>query len=135
MPNTSILTSTKKILGIEESYTAFDPDIIMHINTVFAVLTQVGIGPVAGFAIEDSTATWDAFLGTDPLLNSVKTYVYLRVRLLFDPPATSFAIEAMKEQIKEIEWRLNAYREETAWVDPTGTILPDPLLVIDGGTP
>ena len=114
----SILTSTKKVLGIDESYTAFDTDIIMHINSIFAVLTQLGIGPVEGFAISDSTATWGSFLGTDLQLNSVKTYVYLRVRLIFDPPATSFVLNAMQEQIRELEWRLSVRREETGWVDP-----------------
>lgn len=114
----SILTSTKKILGIAEDYTAFDVDVLMHINTVFSTLNQLGIGPVDGFMIEDATPTWDTFVGTDPRLNSVKSYVYLRVRMLFDPPATSYLIAAMKEQYEELEWRLNVYREGTAWVDP-----------------
>jgi hypothetical protein len=115
---TSILTSVKKVLNIDASYTAFDEDILMHINSVFATLTQLGVGPATGFAIEDDTATWDAFLGTDPRLNNVKTYVYLRVRMLFDPPATSYLIDAMTAQIRELEFRMNVYREETAWVDP-----------------
>lgn len=115
----SILTSTKKVLGIEENYEAFDEDILMHINSVFATLNQLGIGPEPGFAIEDKTATWDTFLGADLRLASVKTYMYLRVRLLFDPPATSFAIAAMKEQIIETEWRLNVVREGDSWTLPT----------------
>lgn len=130
----SILNSVKKILGIAEDYTAFDVDILMHINTVFATLNQVGVGPIEGFMIEDDTSTWDAFLGTDPRRNNVKTYVYLRVRMLFDPPATSYLIDALKDQYKELEWRMNVYREETAWVDPD----PDPIpeeSVIDGGQP
>lgn len=130
----SILTSTKKILGIDASYTAFDVDILMHINSVFSTLNQLGIGPENGFAIEDDTSTWDSFLGTDPRLNSVKTYIYLRVRLLFDPPATSFAIEAFKEQAKELEWRLNVLMEETIWVDPTQSIDEEDV-VLDGGNP
>jgi len=105
--NDSILTSTKKMVGIEADYTAFDLDIINHINTVFTVLTQLGVGPSLGFMIEDDTSTWSEFIGTDPRLNSVKTYVYLRVRLLFDPPTTSYLINAMQEQINMLEWRLN----------------------------
>lgn len=120
----SILTSTKKILGIEEEYTAYDLDIITHINSVFSTLSQLGIGPEAGFAIEDAATTWDTFLGTDPNLNAVKTYVYLRVRMLFDPPSTSYAQDSMRKQIEEIEWRLNVYREGTAWIDPTLPVLP-----------
>lgn len=115
----SILTSTKKVLGLEEDYIVFDPDILLHINSVFATLSQLGIGPPEGFAIEDETALWSEFLGNDKRLNSVKTYVYLRVRLLFDPPATSFAIESMNEQLKELEWRLNVTREGVSWVDPS----------------
>jgi hypothetical protein len=116
---TSILDSVKKTLGIDAAYTAFDEDIVMHINSVFSTLTQLGIGPETGFDISDDTATWDAFVGTDKRLNSVKSYVYLRVRLLFDPPATSYLIESLNTQRQELEWRLNAYRESTAWVDPT----------------
>lgn len=125
----SILVSTKKILGLDASYTAFDVDIIMHINSVFGTLNQLGIGPVNGFMIEDDTALWSTFIGSDLNLNAVKTYVYLRVRLLFDPPATSFHITAMENQIKELEWRLNVYRETRDWIDP---ILG---AVVDGGTP
>lgn len=117
--SSSILTSVKKVLGIAEDYEAFDVDIVMHINSVFNTLNQLGIGPENGFMIEDATSTWEDFLGEDVLLNQVKTYTCLRVRLIFDPPATSFAIDAFKEQIKELEWRMNVYREEGAWVDPT----------------
>lgn len=106
MAEPSILTSVKKMLGIDKAYTAFDIDIITHINSVLATLTQVGIGPVTGFLVEDDTDTWDALLGADPRFNIAKTYVYLRVRLLFDPPATSFAIDAINQQIREFEFRL-----------------------------
>jgi hypothetical protein len=116
---TSILTGTKKILGLAEDYTAFDHDVITHINTAFSTLTQLGVGPAVGFMIEDETAQWTDFIVDNDLqYNSVKTYVYLRVRMLFDPPATSFVIAALNEQIKELEWRLNVHREETGWVDP-----------------
>lgn len=114
----SILTSTKKILGIADDYTAFDSDIVIHINTVFTILNQLGIGPDNGFAIEDKVATWDTFLGEDLRLNSVKTYVYLRVRILFDPPTVSYLVESMRQQIQELEWRLNVQREGVSWVDP-----------------
>ena len=130
----SILKSVKKVLGIDASYTAFDLDILIHINSVFATLHQLGIGPEAGFAIEDDTALWTSFIGTDPRKNSVKTYVWLKVRMLFDPPQTSFAIDAMNAQAKELEWRINAYREGTAWTDPVST-LPPPGSVLDGGSP
>jgi hypothetical protein len=130
----SILTSTKKILGIEADYTAFDFDIITHINSAFATLTQLGVGPEDGFMIEDATPTWDAFLGTDPRLNPVKQYVYLRVRAVFDPPQSSYAVEAMKEQIREHEWRLNVHMEQSIWTDPTVSVpTDDEEVVLDGG--
>lgn len=114
----SILISIKKILGLAESDTSFDIDVLLHVNSVFSTLNQIGIGPDEGFMIEDATTTWDAFIGTDPRLSSVKTYVYLRVRLLFDPPGTSFAIESMNKQLTELEWRLNVHREGESWTDP-----------------
>lgn len=129
----SILTSTKKILGITEDYTAFDPDITTHINTAFSTLTQLGVGPAAGFMIEDETAVWDDFLvfADDLEYNAIKSYVYLRVRLLFDPPTTSFTITAFDDQRKELEWRLNVHREETEWTDPD----PPPPYPDNGGDP
>lgn len=114
----SILKSTKKILGLETEYTVFDLDIITHINTAFSTLNQLGVGPVDGFMIEDDTAEWADFLEDETKINSVKTYVYLKVRLLFDPPTTSFAITAYEKQLSELEWRLNVHREDTQWVDP-----------------
>lgn len=106
----SILLTTKKALGLAEDYSAFDPDIIMHINSVFASLVTLGIGPEVGFAIEDETKTWNDFT-SDVRLNSVKSYMYLKVRLMFDPPTTSFVLNALQEQLKELEWRMNVYRE------------------------
>jgi len=130
----SILTSTKKILDLEESYTAFDLNIMTHINSVFSTLNQLGIGPPEGYRVEDATDTWADFIGTDPRLLNVKTYTFLRVKLLFDPPPTSFHTTSLKEQIQELEWRLNVQREETAWVSPDPDELPDDLEVIDGGS-
>lgn len=114
----SILNTTKKILGLAEDYKVFDLDIIIHINSVLNVVTQLGIGPEDGFMIEDDTATWEDFLGSDKRMNAVKTYVYLRVRLLFDPPTTSYLINAMESQCRELEWRLNVTREGEQWLNP-----------------
>ena len=107
----SILKSTKKILGVAADYTAFDLDIITHINSVFSILHQLGIGPDEGFAIEDSTDEWSDYVVPAFQLTLIKTYIYLRVRMLFDPPGTSYLIEAMNKQIQEYEWRLNVNRE------------------------
>lgn len=107
----SILNSIKKLLGITEEYEHFDQDIIIHINSVFSILRQIGVGPEEGFIITDSTSTWDEFTGDDIDIESVKTYVYLKVRLIFDPPSSSAAIDAIKENIKEIEWRLNVSKD------------------------
>jgi len=110
----SILDSTKKVIGLAEDNTDFDVDIIMHINTAFSTLNQLGVGPDDGFAIEDADAVWSDFLMDVLPLNNIKTYVYLRVRMLFDPPTTSFTIAAMEKQIEELEWRINVYREGVA---------------------
>ena len=107
----SILTSTKKILGVAESYEVFDLDILTHINATFATLNQLGIGPTSGFMIEDASAVWADFDVPQMQLNMVRTYIFLKVRLIFDPPATSFALEAANNQISEYEWRLNVARE------------------------
>ena len=103
----SILTSIKKILGIYESDTSFDIDIMMHINTVFMILRQMGIGPAEGYSVTSSYDTWNDYLSNSSMLESVKTYVALKVRLIFDPPASSAIIEAMNRTINELEWRLN----------------------------
>lgn len=104
----SILTSIKKLLGIAEEYEHFDNDLIMHINSVFSILTQLGVGPSEGFFIEDSSATWDEFMDNAVALNSVKTYIYLKVRLMFDTSTiSSAAMSAIERQISELEWRLN----------------------------
>jgi hypothetical protein len=121
----SILTGTKKILGIAADYTAFDHDVITHINSVFLTLNQLGIGPPEGFMILDETATWSEFLGTDPRYNAVKTYVYLKVRITFDPPTTAHLIAALQEQIREMEWRLSVTREMDEYP------LLEPVVVLD----
>lgn len=114
----SILDSVKKNLGLDPSYSAFDEDVITHVNSVFAILHQLGIGPSNGFAISDDSAVWDDFLTGDVKLSAVRTYVYLRVRLIFDPPQTSYHTAAISDQIRELEWRLNTYREEESWLNP-----------------
>ncbi len=103
----SILTSVKKMLGITEDYEHFDADLIMHINSVFMILTQLGVGPSEGFSIESKSDTWDDFISTGSNLEAVKSYVYLKVKLLFDPPLSSAVMESMNRMISELEWRLN----------------------------
>ena len=105
---TSILTSIKKLLGIAEDYTEFDEDIMTHINSVFLNLTQLGVGPEEGFMIEDNTSEWADFINDSVQLQAVKTYVYLKVKLLFDPPLSSSVTESINRMIAELEWRLNA---------------------------
>lgn len=109
----SILTSTKKLLGITEDCKDFDLDIIMHINTVFMILTQMGVGPEEGFRIEDKTSTWDEFTDDKLTMESVKTYMYLKVRSIFDPPASSTVVEAMNRMISELEFRLHVSEDTT----------------------
>jgi hypothetical protein len=123
----SILNSTKKILGVDPDDTSFDLDIITHINSEFSTLTDLGVGPEEGFAIDEFTE-WESYLEDQIVLAKVKTAVYLRVRLLFDPPTVGFLLDAVKEQLREAEWRLSTHREATAWVDPD----PPTVLVVDG---
>ena len=107
----SILTSIKKLLGISEEYTHFDADLIMHINSVFLILTQIGVGPSEGFSISDETAKWTDFIKDDIRLGAVKSFVYLKVKLLFDPPSSSSVIESTNKLIAELEWRLSVEAE------------------------
>ena len=109
----SILTSIKKMLGITEEYTHFDADIIMHINSVLMILTQLGVGPKNGFVIEDKLSLWMDFVPeANPVkLEAIKSYIYLKVKLLFDPPLSSSAMEAADRLISELEWRINVTAE------------------------
>lgn len=113
----SILISVKRILGMDEQYTVFDLDVMTHINSVFNTLTQLNVGPKNGFMIEDASAKWEDFLGNDINLNAVKSYVCLRVKVLFDPPSTSFHLSAIENQCREMEWRLSVYADPP--VSPT----------------
>lgn len=111
----SILLSTKKSLGLDPSVTEFDPDIIMCINTSLNVLTQLGVGPIEGFNISSEENIWSEFIGEDPRLNIVKSYVYLKTKMIFDPPTVGSLVSACNDQIKELEWRINVQ------VDPEDT--------------
>ena len=103
----SILTSVKKMLGIAEEYEAFDQDIIMHVNSAFSTLNQIGAGPDEGFSIEDSTKQWADYSDNQKLINMIKPYVYRKVRVAFDPPTNSTAVDSIKQAIAEDEWRIN----------------------------
>lgn len=111
----SILGSIKQLLGPGVQHEFFDNDIILHINSAFMVLAQLGVGPTTPFTIEDDTALWSDFTTDEAKLRSVIDYVYLRVRLIFDPPTTSFVLSALQEQQKELEWRLNVMAETPTW--------------------
>lgn len=104
--NDSILTSIKKILGIPEEHEHFDTDIIMHINTVFMILNQLGVGPALGFKILDKTTMWDEYLENNSQLEAVKSYMGYKVRLMFDPPSSSAITESINRVISELEWRI-----------------------------
>ena len=108
----SILTSIKKMLCLAEGYTQFDADIIMHINSVFMTLRQIGIGPAEGFYIEDKTSEWSELTPDLNKIQAIKTYVFLKVKLLFDPASVGASTLASYErQIQELEWRLNMFAE------------------------
>lgn len=141
----SILLETKKVLGLPEAYTPFDTDVLMHINTALGTLNQLGIGPEDGFEVVDQNAEWDQLLEGNKKLNPVKTYVYLKVRVFYDPPEQIHLLQAMERQIEQLEWRLNVVREDANYIPPNLTpeddeeILgtdPDPTVVVfDGGSP
>lgn len=102
----SILTSIKKTLGIVEEYTHFDEDLVMHINSVLSILNQIGVGPSEGFSIKDERDTWTDFIPGSQKLEFVKSYVYMKVKLLFDPPVSSAVIESTNRMLSELEWRI-----------------------------
>lgn len=107
----SILTSIKKMLGIEEDYTQFDQELIVFINSVFGILFQLGVGPTdTPYSIRDEDSTWDEFISDDQI-ETVKSYVFMKVKLLFDPPSSSFVLSSYQELIKEFEWRCNVNAE------------------------
>ena len=104
----SILTSVKKLIGMTEDYDVFDTDLIIHINSVFMILRQLGVGPANGFTIQDKDDKWSDFIPADDIrFEGVKTYMALKTRLVFDPPSSSIIKACIDETIKELESRLN----------------------------
>lgn len=122
-PN-SILESMKQLLKVAEDDESFDIDIIMHINSVFSDLEQFGIGPDGGYMIEDKTQKWTDYLSNDFRMNSVKSLMYLKIRLLFDPPQFGPGITSIEAKIKEYEYRLSVTREGDVWVPPEQSLSP-----------
>ena len=122
----SILRSTKKVLGISLDDDSFDLDIIVDINTALSVLQTEGSGLF--WQIEDETAEWGHLVTDSVQVGLIRAIVFLRVKILFDPPQTSYLLAAYEEQIKELEWRLNVMREDTSWVDPNPPPIPEEVL-------
>lgn len=120
----SILTSIKQLLGLTEDYEVFDSQIVIYINAAFAILSQIGVGPKTPFFITDKAATWNEFNETGDLAPTVKEYIYLKVRQVFDPPTNSFTQEMIQKQISELEWRL--------YVDNDGTVEEEPTTDVEG---
>lgn len=108
----SILITIKKMLGIAEEYTHFDIDITIHINTALMTLCQLGVGPKQPVSINSANDTWQRLFGDISDIESIKTYIYLKTRVIFDPPTSSFVIDAMNRQIEELEWRLRMQRDK-----------------------
>lgn len=125
----SVLLSTKKILGIGSDDESFDLDVLTFINSAFSTLNDIGVGPVGGILVEDAEYTWDDFsaatLADDTQLNDIKTYVFLRVKMSFDPPGTPYLVNAFKDQVDEHLQRISMRRETVEWVDP------DPPAVVE----
>lgn len=124
--NTSILMSIKKLLNVEHNDTAFDTDIGMNINGVFMTLHQLGIGPDDGFFIIDADTKWSDFSKDKTLIETVKMYVYLKVRMIFDPPASSIVADAINNRIEELEWRLNIQAERDYGKSDDPDVQPSP---------
>jgi len=118
MASGAILTDTKKALGLADDYTAFDPELVMHINSVIATLNQLGVGPVEGYAIVNNTDTWDELIGDEKRLNNVQSYLYLRVKMLFDPPSVGYVLTALEKMIEEAEWRIMVAQDEITYPPP-----------------
>lgn len=126
----SILNSIKKLLGFEADYDAFDVDIQLHINTAFSILHQIGASPIEGFVITGETEKWSDFIRNAMHVEMVKTFVYLKVRLVFDPPQTSFAIKAIEDQIRELEFRLNCLELEFNPNAYGEVLLPEDVVIL-----
>lgn len=111
----SILTTTKNALGIEESNTSFDDELVMHINSVLSEFTQLGLGPDVGYAITDASQTWADFISDELRYNQAKSLLFLKVRMLFDPPSIGYVLTALEKVIEKAEWRVNIAREEVVY--------------------
>jgi hypothetical protein len=131
----SILTTTKAALDLETGNTSFDGDLIMHINSVLAEFNQLGIGPDVGYAITSADETWDDFLGSDLRYNQAKSLLFLKVKMLFDPPTIGYVLTAMEKVIDQAVWRLNVAREEIVHPVVSDETYPDELVILDGGSP
>lgn len=114
----SILNSVKQLLGVDETETHFDTDIIIHINSAFSILNQMGVGPETTFNIIDEKPIWSDFTNEDLDYSEVKTYVYLKVKMIFDPPSSSSVMDAYKRQIDELEWRLSVRASNKSMEEP-----------------
>ena len=131
----SILTSIKKLLGIKEEYEEFDTDIMIYINSVFPVLAQLGIGPKEGFMIFDSEATWVDYLGEDnKIVGTVKTFIYLKTKMLFDPPLSSAVLESYNNILRELEWRLTIMADELVKLPKYEISVDGTVLIISEST-
>lgn len=108
----SILLTIKKLLGLDECYTPFDEDIRVHINSALMTLNQLGVGPKKPFVVTGDSETWDQFLLSSEQFEAVKSFIYLSVKIVFDPPSTSYVLDAYKRQIDEYAWRLRVQKEE-----------------------
>lgn len=105
--SSSILGTIKKLIGLDKTYDVFDQDLIVAINSSFMILNQLGIGPDKPFSITDESSTWKDFFGDEEMFALAKSYIYLRTKLLFDPPTSGVLHEAVERQISEFEWRMH----------------------------
>lgn len=123
----SILDSMKKLLGMDASYTVFDVDLVIHINSIFATLAQFGVGPPEGFFIQGSGEEWHTFTSDNVLINNVKSYMYLKLRLMFDPPSSSSVLKSMEEQTKELEWRMKVAADTSSLIPSSSSYEEDDI--------
>lgn len=119
----SILKSIKKLLGLHADDTSFDTDVLIYINSAFATLKELGVNNGELVVVEDADKAWSSTTISDEALPMVKTYIYLKARLIFDPPGTSFAIAALEKIMEEQEWRLREFHDDTV----STTYPPDPI--------
>lgn len=124
----SILTSIKKLLNLPEDYTDFDEDIVLHINSALDTIQQLGVGPLEHYEIENKDNKWSEFIGDVKFINFVKTAVFLDVRLVFDPPATSFQIDSFQKRLEQLHWRLRVQADKTRPV-PVLLVIVDPEIL------